>query len=128
MKIFCSVFFFLSAFLSVSTLQAEPSDADFSAEVCQMKISTKDSQWFKTRYEAQKYCDNYGALGCRVYNPEAGRWNSQIDFSEVFKSENDDFKAARTETYRSYFNSIESRGLYKTPFSFSVVFNCKSKY
>jgi hypothetical protein len=100
----------------------------FAAEKCEIKLVTKDAKWFPTQYEANQYCAPYKLLGCNVSNPSVGRWNTDINFNEVFKAVNDDFKTARVEAYRKYFNSIEGRALYKMPLTFSLSFDCKPSY
>lgn len=113
--------FFLSL-VSMFSLSA------FATEKCEIKLSTKESKWFQTQYEAAQFCVPYTMIGCRVYNPEAGRWNSIIDFNEVFKSVNDDFRVARQSAYKSYFKSLEGRAIYKMPLTFSLSFDCKPSY
>lgn len=102
----------------------------FAEEQCLIKLSAKDSKWFETQYDAQKHCDAYKQIGCKVTNPESGRWNALIDFNEVFKNvnEDNDFKAARKEAYKLYFSALETRGIYRMPLAFSLSFDCKAKY
>lgn len=102
----------------------------YADEKCEIKLSANEIKWHASRYEAKKFCESYTQVSCKVVNPSLGRWGSEIKFSEVFVglSDQDDFKAARTDAYGLYFQSLENKQLYRIPVLFTLSFDCKNKY
>ena len=115
---------------SLLMLLALGSVSAYATEKCDIRLQTKESKWHNSQYDSDKYCSQYKQVGCKTYDRGQGRWESLIDFDEVFGASNDDndFKAARTEAYRVYFRAVESRGFYRMPFVFNLTFDCKNKY
>lgn len=115
---------FCLALLAMTSMSA------FASEKCDIKLSAKDSKWFNSQYDSEKYCEAYRQVGCKAYSRGQGKWESVISFDEVFGAvnEDNDFKAARTEAYRVYFKALEGRGFYRMPLTFTLTFDCKNKY